>query len=72
MTDRIFAMWQVLYPDSYVEPERTAWGTFTTPRNSIEDVNTSTSRLFSSMGLCTRLDGQAADANARSDAFLPR
>ncbi|PSN64506.1 Di-copper centre-containing protein [Corynespora cassiicola Philippines] len=35
--DRIFAMWQALNPDSYVEPVRNPNPTFTTPGNSIGD-----------------------------------
>lgn len=37
--DRAFAIWQALYPDSYVEPEPSTFGTFTTNQGAIEDVN---------------------------------
>lgn len=29
MVDRLFAMWQALNPDSYVEPTVNAWGSYT-------------------------------------------
>ncbi|KAH8692093.1 tyrosinase [Talaromyces proteolyticus] len=38
--DRIFALWEVLNPDSYVEPMADAYGTFVIPAGGIEDVNT--------------------------------
>jgi hypothetical protein len=41
MVDRVFALWQALHPNSYVEPRRTDFGTFTTTPGSTEDVNTS-------------------------------
>ncbi|KAI9810350.1 MAG: hypothetical protein M1827_006317 [Pycnora praestabilis] len=40
MIDRAFAMWQALYPDSYVIPEPSEYGTFTTSPGSTEDANT--------------------------------
>ena len=32
--DRYFAMWQVLHPESYIEPTVTPWGTYTDPPNA--------------------------------------
>jgi tyrosinase len=40
MVDRVFAIWQVLNPDSYVTPQSTAFGTYTIARDTIEDANT--------------------------------
>jgi tyrosinase len=40
--DRCFAMWQALYPDSYVVPEPATYSTFTTSAGQVQD---STSRL---------------------------
>ncbi|KAI9835969.1 MAG: hypothetical protein M1837_003559 [Sclerophora amabilis] len=40
MVDRIFAIWQALYPRSYVQPEESQFGTFTTSPGETEDVNT--------------------------------
>lgn len=37
--DRLFAIWQALYPDSYVVPEPTSDGTFTEQPGSTEDIN---------------------------------
>lgn len=45
MIDRCFALWQVLYPDSYVEPMAAVNPTFTYPKGSVEDVNSRKSRL---------------------------
>lgn len=39
MIDRCFALWQVLYPDSYVEPMAAVNPTFTFATGTIEDVN---------------------------------
>lgn len=39
MIDRCFALWQVLYPDSYVEPMAAVGSTFTYPKGYINDVN---------------------------------
>lgn len=52
MVDRVFAIWQALYPNEYVQPFRTQWGTYTIPRGSIEDVNTRKSS--SSLRRCRR------------------
>lgn len=41
MIDRCFAMWQVLYPNSYVTPEPSQYGTFTTSPGQIENISTS-------------------------------
>lgn len=40
MIDRCFAMWQALYPNSYVVPEASRYGTFTTSPGQIENLNT--------------------------------
>ncbi|KAI9808406.1 MAG: hypothetical protein M1826_004170 [Phylliscum demangeonii] len=40
MVDRVFTVWQALNPTSYVQPERTQFGTYSTPALSIEDANT--------------------------------
>lgn len=40
MVDRIFAMWQALYPDSWVTPTPTRWGTYTIPPG--ETINSTT------------------------------
>ena len=40
--DRIFALWQALNPDSYVEPWKNPFATFTLEGNSIADINTRT------------------------------
>jgi tyrosinase len=37
--DRAFAIWQALYPESYVEPETSDFETFTISPGDIEDVN---------------------------------
>lgn len=39
--DRLFAIWQAIYPDSYTTAEADAEGTFTNAPGEIEDVNTS-------------------------------
>lgn len=38
--DRLFAIWQVLNPDSYVTPEPSRDGSFTRQASEIEDINT--------------------------------
>ncbi|KAI9895089.1 MAG: hypothetical protein M1814_000314 [Vezdaea aestivalis] len=38
--DRLFAIWQALYPDSYVTSQQTAFGTFTSAPRSLQDSNT--------------------------------
>ena len=38
--DRLFAIWQAIYPDSYTTPEVNAEGTFTDAPGSTEDTNT--------------------------------
>lgn len=40
MVDRCFAMWQALYPDSYVTPEPSQYGTFTTSPGQMENGST--------------------------------
>ena len=37
--DRLFAIWQALNPDSYVEPTKSAFSTFTTSPGDTEDTN---------------------------------
>ena len=39
MIDRIFAMWQVIFPDSYVVPEPAIFNTFTHSAGQTQDVN---------------------------------
>lgn len=39
MVDRCFALWQALYPNSYVEPLAEPGSTYTYPAGTIEDVN---------------------------------
>ncbi|OCL01252.1 Di-copper centre-containing protein [Glonium stellatum] len=39
MIDRCFAIWQALYPNSYVEPMAQTYATFTTPAGSVEDMS---------------------------------
>ncbi|CZT13854.1 related to tyrosinase precursor (monophenol monooxygenase) [Rhynchosporium graminicola] len=39
MIDRIFAMWQVIHPHSYVVPEPAIFNTFTTSAGDIQDIN---------------------------------
>lgn len=43
MVDRVFAIWQVLNPDSFVIPQTTVFGTYTIARDTTEDANTSES-----------------------------
>lgn len=38
--DRLFAIWQAIYPDSYTTAQITSEGTFTTAPGETEDVNT--------------------------------
>ncbi|MCJ1229614.1 hypothetical protein MMC12_006283 [Toensbergia leucococca] len=38
--DRLFAIWQALYPDSYTTPEVDPYGTFTNKPGETEDINT--------------------------------
>lgn len=38
--DRIFAIWQALYPESYVTPQVPGVGTYTNSPDKFEDVNT--------------------------------
>lgn len=38
--DRLFAIWQAIYPDSYTTPQADAEGTFTNAPDGTEDVNT--------------------------------
>ncbi|KAI9714213.1 MAG: hypothetical protein M1812_006434 [Candelaria pacifica] len=37
--DRLFAIWQAIYPNSYVTPQVTTYGTFTTNQGATEDIN---------------------------------
>ncbi|KAF2147416.1 uncharacterized protein K452DRAFT_323522 [Aplosporella prunicola CBS 121167] len=39
MVDRIFAMWQMLYPNSYVVPEKQDYATYMIQQGSIQDKN---------------------------------
>ncbi|MCJ1262196.1 hypothetical protein MMC22_002066 [Lobaria immixta] len=38
--DRLFAIWQAIYPDSYAKPQVSDFGTFTNAPGSLEDTNT--------------------------------
>jgi tyrosinase len=38
--DRLFAMWQILNPDTYVVPEPATYATFTTSAGETQDINT--------------------------------
>lgn len=38
--DRLFALWQALHPDSYVEPQEYEYGNYVIPPNTVVDVNT--------------------------------
>ena len=38
--DRLFALWQAIYPDSHVAPQVTTVGTFTNNPGMTEDINT--------------------------------
>ena len=48
--DRIFAIWQALYPDSYVTSEVDSFGTYTNRAGSTEDVNTPLTPFHSNTG----------------------
>lgn len=48
MVDRIFAMWQALYPDSWVEPEPAVWGTFTVAPGSTVNSTTDLTPFYAS------------------------
>jgi tyrosinase len=39
--DRLFAIWQALYPNSYVQPEPSTYGTYTTLPGTIENASSS-------------------------------
>ncbi|KAI9886218.1 MAG: hypothetical protein M1823_001953 [Watsoniomyces obsoletus] len=39
MVDRIAAMWQVLHPETFVEPRANSFGTYTTAPGGVEDAN---------------------------------
>ena len=45
--DRLFAIWQVLYPDTYVEPEPSQDGTFTKAPGTTEDIGSSLTPFWS-------------------------
>jgi tyrosinase len=40
MIDRSFAIWQALYPDSYVEPQTQVQSSYWYGQGSVQDVNT--------------------------------
>lgn len=40
MIDRLAAMWQALYPNSYVEPQRQLWPSYWYNKDDLLDVNT--------------------------------
>lgn len=58
--DRLFAIWQAIYPDSYTTPQVNVIGTFTDAPGSSEDIDT---RMY--LGLIPR---RCADKSS-SDAF---
>jgi tyrosinase len=39
MVDRCFALWQALYPDSYVQPQQQSQGNYWYNQGSVQDVN---------------------------------
>ncbi len=48
MVDRLFAMWQVLYPDTWVEPTPAAMASYTTAKGQIQDSKTALTPFFAS------------------------
>lgn len=48
MVDRVFAMWQMLYPDSWVEPTAAVHNSFTTSTGQIQDSNTPLTPFYAS------------------------
>lgn len=46
MIDRCFAMWQVLYPDSYVVPEPAKYSTFTNSAGQTQDSSTNLTPFY--------------------------
>jgi len=46
MVDRLFAMWQALYPEAWIKPEPTSWGTFTMPSGQIVNSTTGLTPFF--------------------------
>lgn len=46
MVDRCFALWQVLYPDSYVEPMAAVEQTFYNPVGEVLDINSGESLVI--------------------------
>ena len=53
MVDRVFAMWQVLYPDSYVQPASSETGTFSIPPNIEIDTDSALTPFRSNGGYWT-------------------
>lgn len=47
MVDRVFAMWQILYPDTWVMPTPAAMSSFTTSQGQIQDSQTPLTPFFS-------------------------
>lgn len=47
MVDRIFAIWQALYPESWVTPQRASRPSYTTRLGEIQDANTALTPFFS-------------------------
>lgn len=50
MVDRIFAMWQILNPSSYVTPQVSLFGTFTTSIGEIENISTPLTPFYDQNG----------------------
>mgnify|MGYP002630295746 CR=1 FL=1 len=48
--DRVFALWQALYPDQWIEPSLSPQGTFTIPMNTTVDVNTELTPFYRRAG----------------------
>ncbi|KAI9732411.1 MAG: hypothetical protein M1834_001619 [Cirrosporium novae-zelandiae] len=46
--DRLFAIWQAIYPDSYVTPQADPIGTYTNPKKGVEDIDTPLTPFHSS------------------------
>ena len=53
MVDRVFAMWQTLYPSSYVQPASSEGGTYAIPRGVQVDTNTALTPFRSRGGFWT-------------------
>jgi tyrosinase len=52
MVDRCFALWQALYPDSYVEPQSQYQATYWYNQGSVQDANSSKRSTLRDTRLC--------------------